>query len=180
MTTRVLVVCQANRCRSPYAAEILTRATSGKGVTVESQGFLPGGAPMPETGQELGKELGMDFSAHRSREFAAYRAGEFDLVLTMARDQSRVVAAEAPDVWPRVFTVPQFEPWLREHPVPEGQRLGEWITQAARDRTRSELVQRRSAEGIDDPFGKPMSAWRKMVAQLAPLLTSIGDGIPSR
>lgn len=180
MTTSVLIVCHANRCRSPYAAEILARAVSGKDVTIESQGLLPGGGAMPAAGQKLAEELGMDFSAHRSREFAAYRAAEFDVVLTMARDQSRAVVAEAPDVWPRVFTVRQFAPWLQEHPVPAGRGLGDWIAEAARDRDRRELVERAPADEIDDPFGKPVSAWRTMVAQLSPMLTSIADGIPSR
>lgn len=135
---------------------------------------------MPATGRRLAAELGMDFSAHRSREFAAHRAGEFDVVLTMARDQSRDVVAEAPDTWPRVFTVRQFAPWLQEYPVPRGRRLGDWISEKARDRSRRELVGVRPADAIDDPFGKPAPVWRAMVAELTPLLTVIADGIPPR
>ncbi|GAB6859021.1 arsenate-mycothiol transferase ArsC [Microbacterium xylanilyticum] len=173
--TRVLMVCRANRCRSPYAAEILSRATGGH-VTVESEGFLSGGKTMPAEGQRVATEFGMDFSAHRSREFSAARAGDFDVVLTMARDLSRDVVAAAPDTWPRVFTVREFGPWLRAHPVPRGRRLGDWVAEAAHDRRRQELVGRGKDE-IADPFGSPEPAWRSMVAELTPLLTDIAQRI---
>lgn len=178
MTTRLLVLCRANRCRSPFAAELLRR-NLGAAVLVESAGFLPGGHGMPAEGQALAGRLGFDFSAHRSTEFDPSTAQRFDLILTMSRDLSRdtVLAAEA--AWPRVFTISQFPQWLHSHDYPGTIPLGEWIDQEASGRSRSELV------GVDpgdipDPMGRSEREWSSMVAALAPPLEIIAAGILAR
>ena len=179
MTTYVLVLCRANRCRSPFAAEMLRRLLDGADVKVESAGLLPGGYAMPRTGQKVGRKLGMDFADHRSREFDPSDAVRADVILTMARDQARDVIAEADSLWPRVFTVVQFARWLDEHPYSGDAPLGEWIASTAHDRARSDLIGADHEDEIRDPVGRPATAWRAMVAELTPSLETIARGIRS-
>src|SRR2546427_199033 len=50
----VLVVCHGNMCRSPFAAGLLRPWLSGRGVRVDSAGFLgPGGRSPPEAVADL-------------------------------------------------------------------------------------------------------------------------------
>jgi len=175
VTARVLVLCRANRCRSPFAAELLRRFLRGADVHVESAGLLPGGYEMPAAGQSVGFRLGMDFSGHSSREFEPSTAGRFDVVLTMSRDQSRDAVLAVDALWPRVFTIVQFACWLGEHAYLGDAPLREWIGETARDRALSELVG--VGDDISDPVDQPAPAWMAMVAELTPPLEIIARGI---
>lgn len=175
MTASLLVLCRANRCRSPFAAELLRRFLRGADVHVESAGLLPGGYEMPAAGQSVGRTLGMDFSGHRSRELDPSALERFDLVLTMSRDQSRDAVLAVDALWPRVFTVVQFARWLGDHEYPADLPLRDWLAETARDRRRIELVG--SGDEISDPVDRPAAAWLSMVAELVPPLEIIAHGI---
>lgn len=63
MRTRVLVVCHANRYRSPLAAAFLGRYSH---LDVRSAGFKPGGVRVGKPVRDIAKTLGFDLEAHRS------------------------------------------------------------------------------------------------------------------
>lgn len=170
---QILLLCRANQCRSPFAAEIARRRAEGLSLNFESAGLLPGGQPMPRTGQVVALTYGYDFSRHVSRELDTHDAADFDVVLTMARDQSRDLVAENPDVWPRVFTLKQFDRWLDTNAVPLGVELGEWLSSAAAGRSRSELLGSDPDDDVADPLMEPASAWHRMVAELDSVLDRV-------
>src|SRR5690348_2759169 len=89
MTTRVLLVCTGNICRSPLAEALLRRALEErdlKGVEVRSAGTGAwDGAPASEGAYLVGLERGLDLSAHRARLLTRELVEEADLILTMAR-----------------------------------------------------------------------------------------------
>lgn len=87
----MLVVCQGNVCRSPFAAELFRRALSQRGVRVESAGFLAPGRPSPLAAVAAAARRGVDLTAHWSRPLTpeAIRAGE--LVIVMDAAQRRTI-----------------------------------------------------------------------------------------
>ena len=88
-TTKILLVCTGNICRSPLAAALLQRALTERGVEgmdVSSAGTGAwDGAPVSEGAYLVGIERGLDLSAHRARLLTRELIEEADLVLTMAR-----------------------------------------------------------------------------------------------
>jgi arsenate reductase len=82
---RVLFVCTGNSARSQMAEAILGRA-GGRGVEVHSAGTHPGGVN-PLTIQALA-EIGIDWSAARSKSVADFLDQRFDYVITVC-DQAR-------------------------------------------------------------------------------------------
>ena len=64
---RVLVVCQGNICRSPYAASLLRPAATDGRIVVSSGAMIPrNGRPVPDLFQRQAASEGVDLSGHRS------------------------------------------------------------------------------------------------------------------
>jgi len=88
---RILVLCYGNVCRSPYLQAALLRDLAG--VQVISAGFVGEGRPVPAIALELGRERGLDLSAHRSRLVSPDLVSDADLVIVMDAELGRRVAA---------------------------------------------------------------------------------------
>ena len=88
-TTKILLVCTGNICRSPLAAALLQRALAERGIEgidVSSAGTGAwDGAPVSEGAYLVGLERGLDLSAHRARLLTRELVEQADLILTMAR-----------------------------------------------------------------------------------------------
>src|SRR6058998_2940841 len=88
-TTKILLVCTGNICRSPLAAALLQRALTERGVEgmdVSSAGTGAwDGAPVSEGAYLVGLERGLDLSGHRARLLTRELVDGADLILTMAR-----------------------------------------------------------------------------------------------
>src|SRR5690606_4442579 len=104
----VLLVCRANRCRSPFAQALAQQIADSSVVRFASAGLLPGGEPMPSAGRAAAIELGLGIEGHRSAELDLDDLDGFDLILTMARDQARDILAENPELRARVVTPKPF------------------------------------------------------------------------
>lgn len=87
---RILVVCHANLCRSPYLQAVLKRGLPD--VDVISAGFAGSGRPVPPTVLEIGNRRGVDLSAHRSRPVTQSQVSAADLVIVMDAQQARLLA----------------------------------------------------------------------------------------
>jgi protein-tyrosine-phosphatase len=95
---RVLLVCTANRGRSPIAEALLRRKLAARGlsqlVAVESAGLCA--YELGRTGLEVGALVaavsarhGLDLSVHRARPFGAKSFGSFDLIIVMEAWQAK-------------------------------------------------------------------------------------------
>lgn len=99
---RVLVVCTANVCRSPLAAELLAAAlpqslVGSAGVRAMTD------APMCEVSASVLPEHGRP--QHAARQLTGELVAEADLVLTMERDQRSAAVRLAPGSQAKVFTL---------------------------------------------------------------------------
>src|SRR5687767_556141 len=81
----VLVVCQGNLCRSPYAEAALKRGlvAAGSPIQVGSAGFsIPNRAP-PSEAVLAAAARGIDIAAHRSRSVSKALLDAADIVFVM-------------------------------------------------------------------------------------------------
>ena len=90
----VLVVCNGNIFRSPFAAALLARELGGSGsgdVAVESAGLLGPGRPAPREAVLAAKRHGIDLENHRSQLVTVALARAADLIVVMEPGQRRIL-----------------------------------------------------------------------------------------
>ena len=170
---QVLVICTANRCRSPMAACLLQRATAerGLGVAVASAGLLQSGRQADPKAVEVMDGLSIDLGSHRSRTVTPEMLGAADLVLTMERRHVTATAELAPDSWARTFTVTEF---VRRADERGGRRPGEgcerWIARVHAGRRPTDLLRGPGDGDVRDPIGGSDREFRRCAQELS-LLT---------
>ncbi len=109
MTFTILTVCTGNVCRSPFAEVSLRRQLTDLDVRVMSAGTgALVGEPVPEQGQRLARQMGVDLSEHRGRQLLESDVREADLILALAREHRKAVVAMSPAALRRAFTVQEF------------------------------------------------------------------------
>ncbi|MGI8457550.1 MAG: hypothetical protein ACR2LI_05505 [Propionibacteriaceae bacterium] len=179
--SKILVVCTANRCRSPIAAAILTQEARQRGlaISVRSAGLLPGGQPVPPDGVRIAAELGLDVRAHRSVTVQRPHLTEADLIVTMSREHARTLVSQEPSVWPRIFTLKQLPRWLETQlaaaPPPRRTDLRSWLESVGVDRDRRELLGRSLADDVVDPFNASTELWHQVVTEIRSLCRATLD-----
>ena len=87
----ILVLCNGNIFRSPFAAAVLRRAVGSSGIRVESAGLMGPGRPSPPDALLAAAERGIDLSTHRSRPVTSELLRAADLIVVMDPVQRRVV-----------------------------------------------------------------------------------------
>src|SRR6266550_3255880 len=87
----LLVLCHGNICRSPFAAALLARELTPRGVDVRSGGFIGFNRPAPAEAITAAQSHGIDLTKHRSRPVTADVARGADLIVVMDAIQRRLV-----------------------------------------------------------------------------------------
>ena len=91
----VLVLCNGNIYRSPFAAAVLRRALGGESgggdVVVDSAGFQGPGRESPKEAVEAAARRGIDLSGHRSQLVTPALVRAADLIVVMEAEQRRAV-----------------------------------------------------------------------------------------
>lgn len=166
---RVLVVCTANICRSPYL-QLALQAAAGQSVEVTSAGTH--GFVDKEMDAEMAAQAtarGLDPGGFRSRPLTRELVAEADLVLTAEARHRTFVLEEHPAAFKKVFTVGQFARGVAG--LPDGTSPREAVARLAASRP--------SAEGADiaDPYRRGPAAAEacadhidRLVAQVTPAL----------
>lgn len=84
-STKILVVCMGNICRSPTGEAVLKKRANEQGVNIEidSAGTIAyhQGNPPDERSRAAGEKRGYDFSHMRARQVTQRDFHEFDLIL---------------------------------------------------------------------------------------------------
>lgn len=109
----VLVVCRANRARSPVVAEVLRQYAAEHHLTsvqVCSSGLdARDGEPLlPSMRRALGRRTRLDLDGHESRAFRVDEVSAADLVITFEGTLRRAILARRPSAVPRTFTLKEL------------------------------------------------------------------------
>jgi protein-tyrosine-phosphatase len=135
---KVLFVCDGNICRSPLAAEYLRHRAVRERLShlvVDSAGLLGiVGAHAAPFSIEVGREVGLDLTRHRSRGVVVADMKTSDLVVAM--------------------TLRQLDTLARRFPAGDGRRL---LLRAFENRPEPEG----GAPELDDPVAGPIEDYRK-------------------
>ncbi len=102
MTSRILMVCMGNICRSPSAEGVLrARLAAAPDLAVEvdsagTHGYHVGDPPDPRAIEHAGRR-GIAIGSLRARQVAAEDFARFDLLLAMDRDNLTRLQARCPE-----------------------------------------------------------------------------------
>jgi sulfate adenylyltransferase len=153
---KVLFVCTANICRSPYM-ELTARGLVGDGpVEVASAGThgwadKPMNPPMAEQLLRRRPDAGDDVEAFRGRQLTRAMVDEADLVVTAEASHRQFVLDELPGAFRKVFTLGQLaEAVVR---LPDGLDRDELLRQLGDRRGTAS-----PALDVADPFGRGTEA----------------------
>lgn len=175
---RILFVCTANRCRSPFAAALAARTAATLPVDVASAGTdARDGQSVPDTGLLVAREHGLELRDHRAVRLDPAMIAQADLVLAMARRHARDVLELDRSALPHTFTVKQFGRWVRDHPRPRRAMLRPWLDAVTVERPATVFVGEDPDDDIADPIGRPAREWRRMAAVLDRQVTLILAGL---
>jgi protein-tyrosine phosphatase len=167
MTEAILVLCTANRCRSPIAAAFLSRhlAARGAATAVRSAGMTGGGDPALPEAVSVMAGYGIDIASHRSRMVSAADLAASALVLGMTREHVRHAVATVPGTWPRAFTLKELvRLGERTGPRLPGEPFSAWLSGPHKGRDRAALLGDAPEDDVTDPVGGPLSSHAEMAA----------------
>ena len=146
-------------------------AARGVMVSVNSAGMLSGGRRPPPEVISVMAAKGIDVTGHRSRTVTAADLAVADLILGLAREHVRHATVLLPEAWPRAFTIRELLRRGRQAgPRSPGEPFGDWLTRAAGDRGRRDLLGSSPADDVADPAGGPLRGYQA-TAELLDRLT---------
>ena len=172
---KVLFVCTANICRSPYL-ELTARALAGSDDGVQFSSAGTHGFDSHAMDDAMVATLAEDTSAgFASRRLTGAILAEADLVLTAEATHRGFILEEYPQHLRKVFTVGQFAAAVEEHPDLRGREL---VAAVGARRTAA-----RREHDIADPYRRGESAaataadtMSRMLGVIVPRLASGGSG----
>lgn len=176
----ILVVCSANRARSPMVQTLLSHQLPRRGLDAEvvSAGTIRAAAsaqPMVAEAAAALASLGLEPRGHRSRRLTPDIASAA-LIVTMERRHVRDVVGCRQDAWPRTFTLKEL---VRRGQQVGGRRAGEswdgWLARVHAGRARRELLGSDPADDVADPMGKGAATFDRTLAELRPLVEDLTD-----
>jgi protein-tyrosine phosphatase len=176
MMLEILVVCTANRCRSPMAGALIKRAfaDAGSDIGVQTAGFLESGFPPPEGVVAALARHGIDVGASVSRTLTPEMVANAGLVIGMERAHVRDIALRDPGTWSRTFT---FKELVRrgEHigPRSSDETAEAWIAAAHRGRRPDDLLGADDIDNVADPMGGAQRAYDRTADELGELASRL-------
>lgn len=174
----ILVVCTANRCRSPLAAAMLTDALVRRGwaPTVTTAGLKRAGQPVTHNTATIATRYGLDLTGHRSSTLAPEALDAADLVLGMERVHVREVVALERRTWPRTFTLKGL---VRRAETAGPRRADEpfadWLARMGEGRMPADLLGDDPEDTVTDPTGGTLAEHGDLAEELQDLVTRLAD-----
>lgn len=132
---RILIVCSANRFRSPLAEYLMRREWTGYTIDIESAGiYATEGAPAHQAARAIAVDHGMrDIESHRTRRLTPQLMNNVDLILTMDEQQQRAVMRVMPGYTGRVLLFGCWRGVSIGEPIVTSEISREWTFGLLRD-----------------------------------------------
>ena len=108
MMETILVVCEANMCRSPMAKVIFEERLPGKSVISAGLSALPGRPVDPAT-EKLMREKGYELAGHVATLLTLRHARTAHLILTMTADQRSRIERTYPFARGKVYRLGEHD-----------------------------------------------------------------------
>lgn len=169
---RIVVLCLANRCRSPLGSALLQREATLLQLPLEviSAGFGDSGLPATTATVDTAHDLDLDLSAHHSLTIDQATLAQADLVIGMERLHVREAVVMEPSIWRHAFTLRELV--RRAEAVPPrapGQSLADYLEGLSAGRDRMELM----GSSPDDDIVDPTTDWTVDHATTAALIDDL-------
>lgn len=174
----ILLVCQANQCRSPMAEAFMRRHLADAGVAagVSSAGLGDSGQPAAFGAVRALRRRGLDLRNHQSRRVDPAMVGDASLVVGLERRHVREIVVMAPDAWPRTFTLKELvRRGALTGPRRRGESAEEWIERVHAGRQRDELIGADERDDVEDPMGASAADYERTADELDALLVRLVD-----
>lgn len=171
---KVLVVCTANRCRSPMAAALLARALQYLRTPAEvgSAGVAAtDGIPCTDDAAAVMAARGIDLSSHRSTRLRACHLDWADLVIAMECRHVLAIGDLGAGALGRAFTLREVARLATAHPRRPGEPLDAWCARVAPQR--AVAPPQRPDDDVADPVGLGRAAYEATVRDLSALVTTV-------
>jgi protein-tyrosine phosphatase len=153
-----VVLCTANRCRSPLAGAVLEREVQlhRLPVSVVTAGFSEPEFPATAETIDTARGMNLDLVAHRSRAADPEMLAEADLVIGMERRHVREAVVLEPTVWRHAFTLLELVRRAEAaEPRSRDETLTAWLERLSAGRERMELM----GASPDDDIADPTTDW---------------------
>jgi len=173
---RLLVVCTANRCRSPMAERLAADQLRRRGVDAEvrSSGTMEGGVPATDGARRALARRGLDLSEHTSRQLDADTIEVADLIVTMERRHLGAVAELSIEAVRRSFPLKELAALAAATGTrPPAVPVSEWIARADRMRHPSSVLSVSTSDDVQDPMGGSRRDYRRTADELDDLLDQV-------
>jgi len=175
--TRVLIVCAANRCRSPMGAALLRSRASqgGEDLRVSSAGVsaLDGEPVVPLAVAVLRDGWAIDIAGHRSRRLRATDVDEADLIVAMERWIAQEVVLRSPGAASRTFTLRGLARAAASTPRAPTEPAASWIGRMDRREPVELRLVSTAADDIPDPVNGTIDDYRRTASELDALTIAI-------
>jgi protein-tyrosine phosphatase len=184
----LLAVCTGNVCRSPAVQALLRTHLAAEDVVVSSAGTRAlVGAPVAPPMADLVRAAGGETDGIRARQLTPAMVTGADLILTLTREHRSAVLTLEPRALRRTFSLREFAALLAYDAAtgPAGDAPG-----GVTDRLRSCIgaaaaarALRRPGPGeddIEDPYGRELSVYRSVAAEIASAVEAIARAVAPR
>ncbi len=172
---RVVTVCTANICRSPFAERALIKLLDANRFEVSSAGVMGfDNEPMDPAMAKQAARFGIEVAGFRSKPVTSELIDSADLILTATRDHRSALAEISPIVIRRTFTLFEFADLVQKI---DDVRLPDSVSNAAMKRHLTKLRDREF--DVADPVGGDYEMYAVAAEQIHQAAKVIADRLNS-
>jgi ribose 5-phosphate isomerase B len=159
------------------AARLRWSLRNRTGLDVQSAGFRTEGRPADRRAQDHVSSYGASLQTHRTRVVDRELLGEADLIVALAGQHLREVAAFDRKLLARTFTLKDLVRRATAMPIADGEAIVEWLDRLAASRTRADLLADGTASDVFDPADASKRVFGRVALEIDELIDRLAPGL---